>query len=377
MAEEEGGINDPSIREEAENFEIPKDGSPDDIEEIGESREVENGSTFLLKELAEAEKVSLYIWPENIGSFCNKYGIEPGDLPSIIIEKAHATVRELDEVYPSNHFSENLFFICEAYRALSTSDDLDKPLMELRDELASYTNFRQTILSQIELDDEARVGRELKLRSWIDEVNRRTRQMQVISFGSRKRGFGQGEWKTTVYIDRGDLESKWVLTQEINNEDEERVSFTRKEYLDYLESHPHPMGSAYVHATSSRCLEQVARYRALLSRDRLAEVGGYAYSGERMDLSPRVYVFRGGSGFQYDQTNWFNEYPVHFGLSKDVGELVESYAPDHGISLGTKVPIEYIEAMYVPYENLEEAQKWVEENSLNIKVLLLRDTDWL
>lgn len=331
--------------------------------------ESENKESVTLHELDG--KIDLQTWPNDIEAFCKLNGVVQHELPALVLKKVEATIEEMDTISHQGNFSPNIFFICELYHALLTSENLDQPLIELRDELSSYQNFRQTLLSEIEFNNKRRVGRERLFQSWIDHINMVTRKRQVVGWGTKHRGRGKGDWKSKAYFDQIDLESEWVLSREADDYDKTSTSYASREYIDYRERHPNERKSTYFHATSSASLSQIAKHGALLSRDLLEERGGYAYSGERLDFSPRIFVFEGRSGHQYQQTSWFNEYPVHFGLKAEARNLIEDNPPEHGTSLGKEVPIQYIDTMMVPYANLEEAKKWVSDNSLDIEVQIL------
>ncbi|MEI6144533.1 MAG: hypothetical protein WCP91_02960, partial [Candidatus Berkelbacteria bacterium] len=288
-----------------------------------EQEKPEDSASVELHELAD--RIDLHIWPQNVVTFCESQNISPDDLPDAVTQRIRLIEKELDVTSHDNYFSPNIVFLCECFHALRPEQELSQPLVELRDEMSSYIHFRQTLMADSTIDDGLRVGRESRFRSWINEAAHTTRERQIIGYGERFKGRNKGKWKTLAYADEAEIESDWVISKQKDDYEGISTSYIRKDYKDYLDNEGPAPQSSFFHATSSASLSGLAEHHAFVARDELGLRGGFVRSGERQDFSPRVFVFDRPSGFGYDNVNWFDEYPVHFGFRPETEKFRERY----------------------------------------------------
>jgi len=143
----------------------------------------------------------------------------------------------------------------------------------------------------------------------------------------------------------------------------------------------------YSHATGSSALKNIGKSGAILSSNEAKKEGVEISTGEfvsfnndiplaeRRGLSS-VYVDRGGPRYGYHSINWFDEYFVNFGISKEkqdsfmrttdfryglMGEGDEKLSADfggEGAVIGPKVPLESVNFVYCWKKYQEQTEEW-------------------
>ena len=329
--------------------------------------EILDTTIYKMKDLIDSNQVEATIWP-TLQGLCEDMKISLDQLPATIKEAVRATAVEMRKFTHENYFSENILLICKCYHALQNEEDLPSEISELKDELSNFQNFSHTLLTDVDLTDLDGRYEIRRFSRWIDEVNTRTAPTQFILSGEEESRGRTTSVNSHVYIEPADLESEWVRYN-AQAKGENIKSFVHKEFKDYAKQNSSPKSfSQFFHATTSAALRGIADHGGLLSRPVLQERGGFTRSGERADYFPAVYVTRHlTSGFQYTDTSWFNEYPIHIGIKEEAEGLIAP-TPEHGETLGQEVPISFINALYVPFANIDNVKDWVAKNNLDIEV---------
>lgn len=302
-----------------------------------------------------ASAVETNVWPD-IQELC---GANPDVLRGNISAHARDIAVKMDTV---RGYRDELLYLNQVYHALQTHD-LPNNFYTLRDDMNSFSSFIAAFYEKNPFTP----GQIRRFKAELYIVNGLTQPLDIL-FISKKSGTRKN-FKQTVWRDPPHIHDEWIKV----DENADRAIFVSQgvnaEYMRARES-----GRAsfieYDHATTSAALPGIARERALLSRDEVEKRGGQVVSGERSDLSPRVFVqekFNYGIG--YSNISWFDEFPVDIEISKDAPR--ERYAPEHGISLGTEVPIRFVKRIFTPFSHEPEVKKWVAANAPHASVLSL------
>lgn len=312
------------------------------------------------------DRVDIHTWP-TVDELCAEENIDESKLAELVGQKVQHLAEELQEIKIANHQSEDLVFLNKLYHALKlSSNDSDEQFNELRDELSTFENFRQTLLGGATLSAQYL----LLLNEWINDANRESLPTATISFSNRPlpRRFIGHSAKRKIFVEQDDLDEKWVLI----HSDGEADTYAPIEVLeDQKALRGEAINPTYYHSTTSAALKGLSEHGAFLSRTELERRGQYSRSGERMDWIPKVYVSDSMNySYLYSSVGWFDQFPVVFGLglSKKVEALREGFSPDHGTSLGDEVPINLVEAIYVPLKQIGYTEEWAAQNCPQAKV---------
>lgn len=306
------------------------------------------------------DKIDIIILP-TLQELCEQEHTEPEKLHVIVQEKIQNVLEKVSKTSCSNELSEDLLFVYKCANALEQMQltDDDDGLKKLKDSLSSFAEVRKNYFGDFKLDS-------YQMAIWKGWV---TRAMSEINTSERlkitKKQEGRRKYRQRIYLNPADVNRPaWIKyadtdhsTTFITERVMQDIEGLKKEGLDL-----HMPG--YFHATSSSMLEGLKNQQALLSRHKLKERGQVTHSGEGADFDPRVYVYGSfHNGAQYSDIAWFDEYPITFLINRKKADTMKTKtgdrnAPDHGISLGHEVPIQYIEKMFVPGKNFDEANEW-------------------
>lgn len=194
----------------------------------------------------------------------------------------------------------------------------------------------------------------------------------------------------------------------------ERYQYTTREVIEevieLLEQGYHRPD--FSHASGSAALDGIASSSGIVCSRLLRERAGKVATGEfgrgrhSYHALANVYASRGLPFGGYETMNWFNEFPVQFGVNKQrhdaflseyYPEIDETY--DHngppllnysgipktrihdwggeGMLLGPEVKLESIDILYCPRRNLEELKAWAQVNAPHAKVVSLEAVELL
>ncbi len=128
-----------------------------------------------------------------------------------------------------------------------------------------------------------------------------------------------------------------------------------------------------VHSTMSSALSGIAKAKAILSgkevtRRRLNIESGEFHSLANGIILNNIYGLRTNDPTSLLMTyyNWFDDFPVTFSIDSDSSwRLIvpkETDFEDHGVKLGSNVPISAINYVFAPANKLPELREWIEKD---------------
>jgi hypothetical protein len=147
----------------------------------------------------------------------------------------------------------------------------------------------------------------------------------------------------------------------------------------------------YTHATGSIALSDLAKQKAILSAGELQRQNHTIKTGEQYSMLKTadglesVYVDPGGPRYGYHVMNWFDEYPVTFGINaKQQAKFLQSigfHYPNGSFFLdlhtdgeqiiGPKVPFSSIETIYVWKKYESQIRDWIKQYIPEVRLISL------
>ena len=295
-----------------------------------------------LREL-EAEGITVCELP-SLEQFCKTRNLQIAELNDYIQTLIPPIKASISSSIREGGVHKELFEIFELYKALENTEPGNASIDSLKAKLVNLRSFEENFIGDLTPRQRKRLSSEV---SGIQDF---TWQRSSIYIPKDRRS------NLKVYRSSPDIESeRWIKADENSRV---TVYMTEKAYTEAAKNKSNPLkGNLLFHFSSTGALPGLEKYNALLSRDQINELEDVK-SGEGTDLSPRVYVFDTFDSI-YDKRKWFDQYPLGIVFKKsDVEDLIESSAPDHGISLGRVVPLTQILQMWTLSKNAENLRAW-------------------
>ena len=324
-------------------------------------RHEEKRKRVTLKDLAP--QISLRDWP-SIEELCREASITPAELTESVARRSDIIFSNIEDY---DTISPHLDFIFRLYHALNKNENLPEELQLLSQKMSSYEAFMEAFHGLGKLDHNS-------YDDWRSAVTRVYKEahpenvLRVQEKASGKSGISAKVIKTPIIREKEQIEQEeWELVTTLRDVAKFYATQAVLDSYNTAKLNGEQFTLGFNHATTSASLEGIAKQQALVSRSTLEDLGEPVVSGEARDYSPRIYAVGGYlAGGHYSHLRWFNEFPITIEFSSDTKR--EEHAPDHGISLGHRVPLSNIKRIFCPFENRLAVQTWVRANAPHVDV---------
>ena len=324
---------------------------PKEKEEVSQKASLEELSDY----------VELEYW-QTLEEICAQEEIQLTELPRLVEKHVKNIFDKFDN---SESINKEFLFIFKLYHILQEYTGDNSDIKEVKETLSSYQNFVSKFQSYFESTWD-----ENMFHSKFNNCYESMKPRDMLMIQNYHYPNENDIYKMKMIIDKDEEKEQWIKIKEEKDKGSFYISQNVNDELSDIGNTNIVSQNNFHHSTNSAALKGIADQKGLLSRSLLQEKGEDVVSGERSDISSRVYVSESMNyGKQYSFVSWFDEFSVDIEISREEAkEFQEDCAPDHGISLGHKVPIECFSKIFVSSRDIENTKKWSEANCPWVKV---------